>query len=135
MHTQCMVVCVPGKHILTFASDSLHMLVGHTHACARARTGLVCRGTSAAVPKLCVSMPSRSAIINIQHKASSRRWGLGKQRLNHFAFSLAELLLTRGRRCWEPFMQSLARVSNCNGGRPRAIPTSPPLRHPGVQEG
>lgn len=98
MHTQCVVVCVHGKHSLTFASNALHALVRHTHACARARTGLACRGTSATVTKLCISMPFRSAIINIQHKGSSRCWGLGKQCLNHFAFSLAELLLMRGRR-------------------------------------
>lgn len=97
--------------------------------------GLVCRTTSATVPRLCVSMPSCSAVINTQHKGSSRHWGLGKRCLNHFAFSLAELLLMRGRRSWEPFVQSLACVSNCSGGRPHVIPTSPPLRHPGTQQG
>lgn len=80
-------------------------------------------------------MPSCSAIINVQHKGSSRRWGQGKQCLNHFAFSLAELLLMRGRQSWEPFVQSLACVSYCSGGRPHVIPTSPPPRHPGTQQG
>lgn len=112
-----------------------HTLVRCAHACARARRGPAHRAASATVPKPCVLMPSRSAVINTQHKGSSRRWGLGKQQLNHFAFSPAELLLMRGRRSGEPFLQNLARVPNYSGGRPRVTPASPPPRQPGTWGG